>query len=241
MCGTLAPRNKRVLVGHFAVGLATKRIDPKISLGTAILAATLADLLWCIFLIAGIERVEIKPGLGAANYLAASNIAISHSLLMDLIWAALFAAVYFLRHHDPRGAWLLFAAVLSHWLLDVVSHRPDMPLAPGVHHYFGWGLWNSISATILIEGGFWFLAIILYACATHPKQRAGSYVFWTVAALLTLAWLNNIAGPPPRNPRAAAISSLIFFSSVVAWAYWMNRLRPSNQHPLPSRRRPRLG
>ncbi len=80
---------------------------------------------------------------------------------------------------------------------------------------------------VIVEGGFWFLAIILYARATHPQKRAGVYAFWSMIALLTLAWYNNIAGPPPPNPHTAPIVSLIFFSLVVAWAYWMNRLRPA--------------
>jgi membrane-bound metal-dependent hydrolase YbcI (DUF457 family) len=216
-----------MFVGHLAVGLVAKRIEPKLSLGTGVLAAMLVDLLWAIFLIAGIEHVRFKTGMGAGNYFDAYDIAMSHSLLMGAVWAALFAAAYFLRRHYPRGAWILFAAVLSHWFLDFVSHGPDMPLAPGVHRYFGLGLWNSIPATLIVEGGFWVVAIVLYVRAMRPKNRAGVYAFWSVVVLLTLAWYNNIAGPPPRNPHTAPIVSLIFFSLVVAWAYWMNRLRPA--------------
>jgi membrane-bound metal-dependent hydrolase YbcI (DUF457 family) len=215
-----------MLVGHLAVGFAAKRVEPKISLGTLVLAAMFADFLWCIFMILGIEHVRFKIGKGAANYLEASKIAVSHSLLMDSIWAALFAAAYWLRRHYVRGACVVFVAVLSHWLLDFVSHRPDMPLAPGLARYYGLGLWTSIPATIVVEGGFWLLAILVYAHAAHPKTRAGVYAFWSAIALLTLAWYNNIAGPPPPNPHTAPIASLFFFSLVVAWAYWMNQLRP---------------
>ena len=205
-----------MFVGHFAVAFVGKRIEPRVSLGTLVLAAILADFLWLIFLIAGLEHVEIKPGLGAANYFVARNIALSHSLLLDAIWAALFAAAYFLRRRYPRGALILFVVVLSHWLLDVVAHKPDMPLAPGGQSYFGLGLWTSIPATLIVEGGCWLLAIILYARATRPKNRAGSYAFWSVLVLLTLAWYNNIAGPPPRDPHTAPFVSLIFFSLIVA-------------------------
>jgi len=168
-----------MFVGHLAVGLVAKRIEPKLSLGTGVLAAMLVDLLWAIFLIAGIEHVRFKPGMGAGNYFDAYDIAMSHSLLMGAVWAALFAAAYFLRRHYPRGAWILFAAVLSHWFLDFVSHKADMPLAPGVHRYFGLGLWNSIPATLVVEGGFWLVAMVLYVRATRPKNRAGVYAFWT--------------------------------------------------------------
>jgi hypothetical protein len=215
-----------MFVGHFAVGLAAKRVAPAVSLGTLVLAAMLADLLWCLFLIAGIEHVQFRPAMGAANYFHATDIVMSHSLLMDGVWAALLAAAYFLRRRHPRGAWVLFGAVLSHWLLDWIAHPPDMPLAPGTHTYFGLGLWTSIPATILIEGGFWLLAVVLYARGTRSHGRTGVYAYWIVVALFTLAWYNNIAGPPPRDPHTAPIVSLVFFSLAVAWAYWMNRLRP---------------
>ncbi len=216
-----------MLVGHFAVGLIGKRVEPKLSLGTLVLAAMLADFLWCVFMLAGLEHVEFKPGRGAANYIAAFDVAFSHSLLMDVIWGALFAGIYFLWRRETRGALILFAVVLSHWLLDVVAHPPDMPLAPGETARFGLGLWKSIPATLIVEGGLWLIAIIIYARATRPGNRVGTYAFWIVVVLLTLIWYGNITGPPPPSVMVAGISSLIYFSLVVAWAYWMNRLRPA--------------
>lgn len=214
-----------MLAGHFAVGLTAKRIEPAVSIGTLVLASMIADLLWCIFMIARIEHVQFKPGIGAANYFGASDIVLSHSLLMDGLWAGLLSSAYFLKRRSPRGAWVIFGAVLGHWLLDWISHRPDMPLAPGVHRYFGLGLWDSIPAAILVEGGFWLLAVIIYAQTTHAKNRIGVYAYWSVVAVLTLAWYNNLAGPPPRDPHTAPVASFLFFSLLVAWAYWMNWLR----------------
>src|SRR5262249_1243940 len=220
-----------MLVGHLALGLVAKRIEPKISLGAWMLAVLLADLLCFAFLIAGIEHFDVEPG-GARNRLVARNIffAYSHSLLMNAICAALFGAAYFLRRRYPLGGLLLFAAVLSHWLLDFVSHNPDMPLAPGVSAVYGLGLWNSILATLIVEGGFWLLAIILYVRVAHPKTRAAHYAFWTVIAFLTLAWYGNITKGISPDPVRAGINGLIFFSLVVAWAYWMNRLRPVQEN-----------
>jgi membrane-bound metal-dependent hydrolase YbcI (DUF457 family) len=189
------------------------------------MAAMAADLLGCLFMIAGIEHVQFKSGMGAANYLDASNIAMSHSLLMDAIWAALFAAVYFLGRRRARAAWVLFAVVVSHWVLDWVSHRPDMPLAPGSDERYGLGLWTSIPATLVVEGGLWLVAVVVYSRATHSEKRGSVFAFWGGVGLLTLAWYNNIAGPPPPNPQMAPVSSAVFFSLCVAWAYWMNRLR----------------
>src|SRR5215471_3057338 len=146
-----------MLVGHYSVALIAKRVEPRLSLATAVLAAMLADFLWCFFLIGGIEEVRIKPGMTlssgmrAIDVLEASNVAFSHSLATDIVWAALLAAVYFFWRRNTSGAWILFALVLSHWLLDFVSHPPDMPLAPGIDRYFGLGLWNSFAGTVAVE------------------------------------------------------------------------------------------
>ena len=215
-----------MLVGHFAVGLAAKRIELGVSVGTMALASMFADLLWCVMMLAGIEHVQFKPGIGAGNYFSASNIVVSHSLAMDAVWAVLLSAAYYLRRRRPRAALVILFVVLSHWILDWVSHRPDLPLAPGLNQHVGLGLWTSIPATVIVEGGLWAFAVILYTRASHPKGRAGAYAYWGGIAVLTLAWYNNIAGPPPRNPATAPIASLVFFSLAVVWAYWIDKQRP---------------
>src|ERR1044071_850108 len=182
-----------MLVGHFAAAFVGKRIEPRLSLGTLVMASMLPDLLWPIFSTAGIEYVAEEPGAQGNTIF---DVAISHSLLMVAIWAALFAGAYFLRRHYSRGAWVLFVAVLSHWILDSISHKHA--LAPGVRRHVGLELWHSIPATIIVEGGFWLLAIILYVRATRANKRAGVYAFWPVVALLTFAWVSNFRkGPPP--------------------------------------------
>ena len=214
-----------MFVGHYAVALIAKRAEPRINLGTLVLAAMFADIAWCVFMIFGLEHVQFKSGMGAGKYFSATNIALSHSLLMDVVWATLLALAYLLRRHYRRGALMIFLVVLSHWLLDFVSWRPDLPIAPKLHRYVGLGLWSSIPATLLVEGGFWLFAVILYVRCTRSKGLTAAFVFWVGISLLTLMWLNNIAGPPPQNPKTAPFASLIVFSLTVAWAYWVNRLR----------------
>jgi hypothetical protein len=219
-----------MLVGHFALGFLAKRVEPQVSLGTCFLAVMAADFLWCIFMMLGLEHVQFRSGRGAANYLVASDIALSHSLLTITIWGILFALVYLWRRRNLLGAGLLFGAVVSHWWLDYISHIPDMPLAPGVSKYFGLGLWTSVWATIVVEGGLWLVGIIAYVRAARPRTRLGSFIFWPMVLLLTLAWYGNIAGLPPA-PETAAIQSLIFFSLTVLWASWINRLLPVQTNP----------
>jgi hypothetical protein len=214
-----------MLVGHFAVGLGAKPIAPRVSVGTLMLAAVVADLLFWAFVLLGVEHVRVSPGITATNALDLYDIPLSHSLAMDAVWAVLLGGSYFLRHRSARGAWVLAAVVLSHWVLDFVSHRPDMPLAPGLHTYLGLRLYNSRIGIFIVEGVLWVVGVVIYAQATRAKNRAGLFGFWLVVALLTLLWISTLNGSPPSNLRVAGISSLIFFSCVVVWAYWMDRVR----------------
>ena len=214
-----------MFIGHFGVALMAKPIAPKTSLGTLMLAFSLPDLLGFIFLIVGIEHFSIQPGITAANPLNLYDIPLSHSLAMDVIWGALLAAAYFFVRRYPLGAWVVFLAVLSHWLLDFVSHRPDISLAPGVNIYVGLGLYDSIRATLIVEGLLWLLGIGVYVYSTYSETRTGIYAFWGMVALLTVLWSSGIAGPPPPNAATVEIANVIIFSSVVAWAYWVDRSR----------------
>lgn len=214
-------------VGHFATGLIGKRIDSKLSLGTMILASMLADFLWCVFMLAGVEEVQFTTAKGAANYFQPVNIALSHSLAMLFVWGGVFAGGHFLWRKNTRSAVLLFGLVLLHWPLDVIAHKPDMPLAPSLEQRFGAGLWTNVIATVIVEGGLWVLSIVLYLRVTRSRSRLALFIFWPMVLLVTLLWLNNIAGPPPPDARVAPLFSLVYFSLVVAWGYWINRLRPS--------------
>ncbi len=192
-----------MLVGHFAAAFVGKSIEPKLSLGTLVLAAMLPDVLWPIFSMAGLEYTASSQNLVEDNVFVAP---LSHSLLMVAVWGVIFAGAYFLQRRYPRGAAILFVLVLSHWLLDAIAHKH--PLAPGTNSYFGLGLWNSLPLTLIVEGGFWLIAIVLYVRTTHAEKRSGIFAFWPVVAFLTFVWVTNIrSGPPPPQ---AVIGSLIF-------------------------------
>jgi hypothetical protein len=221
----------KMFIGHFGVALMAKPLAPKTSLGTLMLASALPDLLAFLFLIAGIEHFSIQPGITAANALNLYDIPLSHSLAMDAVWGALFAAVYFFARRYTRGALVAFLAVLSHWVLDLASRRPDMSLAPGVNVYVGLGLYDSIRATLIVEGLVWLLGIGIYVYSTFAEKRAGIYAFWGMVALVTVLWSSGIAGPPPPNVVAVEITNVIIFSAVVAWAYWIDHMRELKKPP----------
>lgn len=204
-----------MFVGHFAVGFGAKRFAPEVSAGTLVLAALLADVLFLVFLALGVEHVAIQPGITRTNALDLYDIALSHSLLMDVIWGALLASVYMVarsgRRGRTRGAWVLLIAVLSHWLLDWLSHRPDMPLAPGAHRMFGLGLYNSPLGMLLVEGGLWIAGLAIYARTTRARGWGGRLALWIGVALLSALWLLSFNGAPPPSLRVFIVVDLVMF------------------------------
>jgi membrane-bound metal-dependent hydrolase YbcI (DUF457 family) len=215
-----------MFIGHFAVAFAAKPAAPWVSLPMLIVAAVLADLLWIVFFLTGLEQVEIAPGLMAANSLNLVSVPFSHSLLMDVVWALLVAGLHFAVWRDSRGAWIIAAAVLSHWVLDVVTHRPDMQLVPWLDTRVGLGLWNSPLGTFIAEGALWLAAVVFYVRGTRPSGRAGSYGFWPMIVILTFLWLTSLRGDPPPSLVALAGINTVFFAVVLTWAAWMSKARP---------------
>jgi hypothetical protein len=213
-----------VFIGHFGVALAAKKVAPRTSLGTLVMAAQFVDLLWPVFLLLGIERVVIAPGNTVVTPLDFIAYPLSHSLVADVGWACLFSGIYKLVKRDSGGALCLWFVLMSHWTLDALTHRADLPLYPGSSTYIGLGLWNWRAGTILVEGGIFMLGVLLYKNATRPRDHLGSFAFRTFVALLVFLYLLNLFGPPPPSPKAVAIGSLSLWL-FVAWAYWIDRHR----------------
>jgi len=167
-----------MFIGHFAVGFASKRVAPQASLGVLMAAPVALDLLWPIFLTFGWETVRIDPGNTAFTPLDFVSYPYSHSLLMAGLWGAIFGATYWAFTRYSTGAVVVGIGVLSHWILDAITHRPDMPLLPGNATRVGLGLWNSVPATLVVESLMFAAAVWLYASATRSRDRVGRYSFW---------------------------------------------------------------
>jgi hypothetical protein len=213
-----------MFIGHYAVGFAAKKAAPKVSLGTLFLSVQLLDLFWPIFLLAGVEHVRIDPGNTPFTPLDFYDYPISHSLVAVLGWSLLFGLIYFFMKKYQRGAWVLGLGVLSHWILDFVTHRADLPIVPGSSAFVGLGLWYSFGGTIVVEGLLFLLGVALYAHATVAKDKAGKYGFWSLVGFLGGIWVANLFSPPPPNVMALA-SSALFLWILVPWGYWIDRHR----------------
>jgi len=204
--------------------MAAKRAEPRVSLGTWFIAAQLADLLWPILVLLGIERVEVVPGITVVTPLDFVSYPWSHSLVMLATWGVLLGLIYAGRGERGLAGSLLAVLVLSHWVLDVASHRPDMPLAPGVGPKLGFGLWNSRPATLAVELGLMALGVAVYARTTAPRDRAGTWAFWSLVGFLLAIYLGNVFGPPPPSAAAVAWSGIAMWL-LIAWGYWIDRHR----------------
>jgi membrane-bound metal-dependent hydrolase YbcI (DUF457 family) len=212
-----------MFIGHFAIGLVASRLDKRLGLGTALFASQIPDALWPYFLLTGVEKVAIAPGDTAMTPLRFDSYPWSHSLLMVAVSGALMALVYRGFGGAPRAASFLAGLATSHWFLDFITHRPDMPLLPWGDSRFGLGMWNSVPLTVSVEGLMFAAAVWIYA-----RGRRMSAGFWALIATLGLMYMANVFGPPPPGISAIALS-MITLVPLVWW--WGNKAGASTTAP----------
>lgn len=218
-----------MFIGHFAVGLAAKRLAPDVSLGTLFVAAQLADLVWPTLVLAGIESFSIRPGITAVTPLDFTRYPYSHSLVGMAAWGLGLGVVHFTIKRRALAALVLFMVVLTHWLLDFVSHRPDLPLTLTGAERFGLGLWHSRIATLAVEGLFFAACLWIYVRATRPADAAGRWWLVALVAFLVVVYLASIFGPPPPSVAAVAWTAQAM-GLLVAWGYWIDRHRTASRN-----------
>ena len=214
-----------MFIGHFAMGFGAKRFAPQVSLGILFLACQLADLIWPNLVLLGIETLSIEPGITAMTPLNFSSYPYSHSLIALLVWAVVFASLYIvLSRTGAKAAIVIAALVFSHWVLDVLSHRPDMPISLGDAPKIGIGLWNYPMIAIPVELLLFGIGVWLYSRCTQPMNRKGSIGFWVLVSFLLAVYLANVFGPPPPSAAAVAWSAQAMWL-IVAWGFWVDRNR----------------
>src|SRR5713101_9768227 len=213
-----------MFIGHYALALAAKRSAPRTSLGTLFVAVQLADMLWPVFLILGWQQAHFVPGPNPFLVLWLDSIPISHSLLTLIAWGTLFAGLYHWHTGYARGALVVALAVVSHWVLDFVTHRPDMPLYPGGPK-LGLGLWNSIPATVAVEVPMFVAGLWIYTRVTHARDRIGRWAFAALVVTLLLIYFANIFSPPPPSVQALSIVAILGGALFTAWSWWADRHR----------------
>ncbi len=214
-----------MFIGHFATGLAAKKLDPRSSLAVYLAAASLPDLLFTALLWTGTESARIEPGYTAVTPLRFPHYPYSHSLLSALLLSAAAFLGYWLLRRRVRAAAIVGLLPLGHWVLDLISHRPDLPIGLS-GPLVGLGLWRSIAGTFAVEGSLFALGVFLYWKATRPRDRVGRWAFVAFVVFLLLLYLPGPFSPPPPSVEAVAAvnTSLVL---LLLWAAWLDRHRES--------------
>jgi hypothetical protein len=214
-----------MFIGHFAVGFAAKKFAPKSSLAVLLAAPMVLDILWPLFLALGWEHVRLVPGITRYNDLDLYDFPWSHSLLMSLVWASAFAWIYHVATHYRPGTIAVWIGVVSHWVLDFISHRPDLPLYPGGGPHLGLGLWNSVAGTMSVEIVMLATGVYLYASSTRAKDRIGTYAFATYVVVLLFLYVSDRFGSSPPNVSDIVWTATIAEIVLLVWPWWFDRHR----------------
>jgi len=214
-----------MFIGHFGLGFGVKKAAPAVSLGTLFLACQFADLLWPTLLLLGVERVEIEPGATAMTPLNFVSYPYSHSLVALCLWGTVFGGMYVaVRRARAWTAVTLALLVVSHWVLDYVVHRRDLPLTFNGPERLGLGLWFSVPATLAVEFLVFGAGLALYLRTTTARDRIGSIGLWSLVAFLLIVYFASSFGPPPPSAAAVAWSAQAMWLLVV-WGYWVDNHR----------------
>ena len=198
-----------MFIGHYALGLAAKRVAPRAS---------------PVFLLLGWERVRVSGGGNPFLTLTFDAYPVSHSLLALVGWGILLALLYRWRTGDARTATLVGLLVVSHWVLDFVTHVPDMPLYPGGPKV-GLGLWNSVTGTVVIEGLMFVAGAWVYLTTTRARDAVGRYALWALLAFLGVSYIASLFTGPPPTLQAIELGGIVFGWLFVGWAAWADRHR----------------
>ena len=211
-----------MFVGHYGVSFITKRADPSIPLWVLFLAVQWLDVMWAPLVLLGIEKVRIVPGFTATNPLDLYYMPYTHGLIAALLWSAVAAGAYRLvRRAAVRSSILVGLAVFSHWVLDFVVHRADLPLYDNTAKV-GLGLWNYPTVAFALEAAFLFGGIVAFL-QRMPTRRTAIAIF----GVIMLAIHSYVFfGPPPASPTSAASTALVAYF-VFALVIWWLADRPS--------------
>lgn len=209
-----------LFVGHYSASFAGKAMERRVPLWLLFIAVQFVDVLWAIFVLLGIEKVRIVPGITASSPLDLYYMPYTHSLLGAIGWSVLafFVCQLVPRLRGGRTGMIVALAVFSHWVLDLIVHRPDLALYDSMHK-MGFGLWNYRWPAFILEIGLLIGGAALYWKSALYKGRLAGFVI----ALVLVQWVGTFAFPPPSSDRAEAVTALVFYFLFAAAAAWVDR------------------
>lgn len=218
-----------MFVGHYGVSFAGKGFERRLPLWLLFLAVQFVDILWCILILAGVEKVRIVPRITATNPLDLYYMPYTHSLVAAVVWSVLVFLCYrmFVSRRSPNPdmpALFLALAVFSHWILDLLVHRPDLPLYDNSHK-LGLGLWNYPMPTFALEAAILFGGMWIYMRSTKSASLIGKYGMSAFGIVLVVAHWILFFGAPPGSPDTTAVLLIALYLGFAAVAAWLGKKR----------------
>lgn len=215
-----------MFVGHYGPSFAGKALKQPIPLWVLFLAAQLLDVFWAVLVLTGIEKVRIVPGFTATNPLDLYYMPYTHSLDAASLWSiGAGVAYYWIRRNEGwKPAMVIGGVVWSHWLLDVLVHRPDMPLYDNSAK-IGLGLWNYPLAAFLLELFILFLGMYFYLKRTKPLGAGGRYGMLIFGIIMLTVQAYVFFGLAPPSAKASAATALVFYCVFAGVAFWLEKKR----------------
>jgi hypothetical protein len=214
-----------VFIGHYAPAFiaATARKAPP--LAVLMVGTQLIDFGFFTFSLLGIEHFRLVPGITASNWLDLFDMPYTHSLLGTCVWAAGFAALVGLIMRSRPAALITAAMVISHWLVDLLVHRPDLTLA-GSPPKLGFGLWNMPMIEKPLELALAFGSLAFFAKRTRPASAGAKWALGALVAVLALCQYIDWFGPRTTVVGASqSITALAAYSVIAALAVWVQSTR----------------
>ena len=215
-----------MFIGHYSAAFALRRYTGKRSLAALFVAVQLIDYAWAVFILTGVEKARVVPHFLAASPLDLYYLPWTHGLLTSLAWAIVSGVLYGWAKRGDLGAGAkaagvaFAAAVFSHWLLDLVAHRPDLPLI-GNSYKVGFGLWRNLPASIIVESAFVIAGAVVYLRRIERPERPTIRVIVLLLVMFAL-WLPSFLRSAPPNIKAVAFGGLFAYSLFAIGAHFVD-------------------
>ncbi len=210
-----------MIIGHYGVGLGLKKFAPNISLSLLFLAVQLPDILWSILLLSGLEHLHITPEQPGFAF---TDSIFSHGLLSSFVIAVLFSVVVYLVRRNTRESLIIFLAVLSHWLLDFILHKHDLPITTDPQSTTGWGLYQYPFINGLIEWLLFLIGGYFYETNTGYQTSKGKYFLPLLLLLLIVYQCFFVLGFHPASTYQVALFYILQTAFIVL-AYFTDKHR----------------
>ena len=200
-----------MFVGHYGVALAARGIEKRVPLWAWFVAVQWVDILWCVLVLLGVERVHVQPGVNPSGPLVFDYYPYTHSLLAGLFWGALAYGVgRWWLSGERRPALLLALAVLSHWVLDFLVHLPDLDLV-NESYKVGLGLWRFPLPELILELALAGAGLLIYLRASPALSWPRRIALVMLCLAIVGVQVASDFGPPPQSMKAMALAGLALY------------------------------